>query len=87
MTPTPALRGAQIALTKGLVFISCFQLVTDAGLPKAVALIVFRTTYLSYECFIEETKYELVGLEAPQEHEGMANSCTKSLKRYNREKG
>lgn len=60
---------------------------TDAGLSEEVALIVFRTTYLSYECLIRETKYELVGLESPQEHAGMANSCIKSLKRYKREKG
>lgn len=47
---------------------ACFYLmlglsrpVIDAGLSKAAAaLIVFKTTYLSYECFIQETKYELV---------------------------
>lgn len=38
--------------------------VIDAGPPEAAALI-FRTPYLSYECFIQQT----------QEHEGMADSC------------
>lgn len=37
------------------------RLVIDAGLSEAAALIVFKTTYLSYECFIQETKYELAG--------------------------
>ena len=36
-------------------------LVIDAGLSEAAALIVFKTTYLGYECFIQETKYEPVG--------------------------
>lgn len=36
-------------------------LVINAGLSEAAALIVFKTTYLSYECFIQETKYEPAG--------------------------
>lgn len=42
-----------------------FRPVIDAGLSEAAALIVFKTTYLSYECFIQETKYELAGREPP----------------------
>lgn len=42
----------------------------DAGLSEAAALIVFKTAYLSYECFIQETKYELAGREPPQERRG-----------------
>lgn len=38
-----------------------FWPVIDADSSKAAALIVFKTTYLSYECFIQETKYELAG--------------------------
>lgn len=62
------------------------RLVTDAGLSEAVALIVFRTIYLSYECFIKETKYEPAGQEPPQEHGGMTNSCIKFLKRVKEKK-
>lgn len=51
------------------------RLVIDAGLSEAAALIVFKTTYLSYECFIQETKYELAGWEPPQEYRGMVDSC------------
>lgn len=51
------------------------RLVIDAGLSEAAALIVFKTTYLSYECFIQETKYELAGWEPPQEHWGTEDSC------------
>ena len=40
------------------------RLVIDAGRSEAAALIVFKTTYLSYECFIQETKYELAGARA-----------------------
>ncbi len=50
-------------------------LLIDAGLSKAAALIVFKTTYLSYECFIQETKYELAGWEPPQEQWGTEDSC------------
>lgn len=53
---------------------ACFYLmlgftrpVIDTGLFEAAALIVFKTTYLSYECFIQETKYELAEWE-PHEH-------------------
>lgn len=35
----------------------------------------FETTYLSYECFIQETKYELAGWELPQEHWEIEDSC------------
>lgn len=69
-----------------LLMLGFSRLVTDAGLSEAVALIVFRTTYLSYECFIKETKYELAGQEPPQEHGGMANSCIKFLKRVKERK-
>lgn len=34
--------------------------VIDAG-PPEVATLIFRTTYLSYEYFIQQTKYELAG--------------------------
>lgn len=42
----------------------------DTGLFEAAALIVFKTTYLSYECFIQETKCELAEWE-PHEHWGI----------------
>lgn len=48
--------------------------VIDAS-PPEVATLIFRTTYLSYECFIQQTKYELAGWEPPQEHGGMVDSC------------
>lgn len=50
-------------------------LVINAGLSEAAALIVFKTTYLSYECFIQETKYEPAGWEPSQEHRGTEDPC------------
>lgn len=60
---------------------TCFYLVLastrpviNAGFFEVEALIVFKTTYLSYECFIQETKCEHSEWE-PQEDGGTENSC------------
>lgn len=64
MTPNAVLEVSRNCFDKGACFYlmpNFFRPVIDAGLSEAAALIVFKTTYLSYECFIQETKYELAG--------------------------
>ena len=79
VTPTPPPGWAQIALTRTLVFL--FSCMASPGLwlmqasLKQQHSLFFKTTYLSYECFIQETKYEPAGWEPSQERRGTEDSC------------
>lgn len=60
-------RWSQIALTRALVFISRWLLRAHdwCGSSPNSGTHCFKTTYLSYECFIQETKYELAFWKPP----------------------
>lgn len=68
---------AQIALTRAFAFILCLLLRACDWCRsfQGRSTHCFETTYLSYECFIQETKYELAGWELPQEHWEIEDSC------------
>lgn len=57
----------------------------DAGLSEAAALIVFKTTYLCYECFIQETKYEPAGREPGARRDGRLMHAYNGLREAGRE--
>ena len=88
--PTQSPKWAQITLTRAPVFYLMLGLsrpVIDAGPLEAAALTVFKTTYLSYECFIQDSKYELGGWEPPQEHWGVEESCMLIMAEQKRKTG
>lgn len=70
-------RWSQIALTRALVFISRWLLRARdwCGSSPNSGTHCFKTTYLSYECFIQETKYELAFESLPQERCRVEDSC------------